>query len=109
VTKVLEYVQFNASSLITNFRRKVAHAKDLNRQEANSFIADYIEGLEGYTYLESPLERDSDDEPAREPGPASEETSASGTGNGEAARSGNGGALPPPARASHALGRRDRR
>jgi arginine decarboxylase len=27
-------------------------AKDLSRQEANSFIADYVAGLEGYTYLE---------------------------------------------------------
>jgi arginine decarboxylase len=30
----------------------VANAKDLTRQEANSFIADFVAGLEGYTYLE---------------------------------------------------------
>ena len=52
VTEVLNYVQFNASDLLATFRRKVGNAKDLTRQEANSFIADYVEGLEGYTYLE---------------------------------------------------------
>jgi arginine decarboxylase len=52
VTEVLNYVQFNASDLLATFRRKVANAKDLTRQEANSFIADYVTGLEGYTYLE---------------------------------------------------------
>jgi arginine decarboxylase len=62
VTEVLEYVQFHAAELITNFRRKVARATDLTRQEANRFIADYMEGLDGYTYLESPLEHELDDE-----------------------------------------------
>jgi len=52
VTEVLNYVQFNASDLLATFRRKVANAKDLTRHEANSFIADYVAGLEGYTYLE---------------------------------------------------------
>ena len=52
VTEVLNYVQFSASDLLATFRRKVGNAKDLTRQEANSFIADYVEGLEGYTYLE---------------------------------------------------------
>jgi arginine decarboxylase len=37
---------------VTNFRRKVTNAKDLTRAEANAFIADYIAGLAGYTYLE---------------------------------------------------------
>ena len=40
-----------AEGLIT-FRRKVGNAKDLTRQEANSFIADFVAWLEGYTYLE---------------------------------------------------------
>jgi arginine decarboxylase len=52
VTEVLNYVQFHASDLLTTFRRKVGAAKDLTRQEANTFIADYVAGLEGYTYLE---------------------------------------------------------
>jgi arginine decarboxylase len=26
--------------------------KQISRQEANAFIADYVAGLEGYTYLE---------------------------------------------------------
>jgi len=52
VTEVLNYVQFHASDLLAAFRRKVSNAKDLSRQDANSFIADYVAGLEGYTYLE---------------------------------------------------------
>src|SRR5690606_28356115 len=52
VTEVLNYVQFHASDLLTTFRRKVSAATDLTRQEANGFIADYVAGLEGYTYLE---------------------------------------------------------
>ncbi len=52
VTEVLNYVQFHASDLLATFRRKVSAAKDLTRQEANGFIADFVAGLEGYTYLE---------------------------------------------------------
>jgi arginine decarboxylase len=52
VTEVLNYVQFHASDLLATFRRKVSNAKDLSRTEANSFIADFVAGLEGYTYLE---------------------------------------------------------
>ncbi len=52
VTEVLNYVQFHASDLLATFRRKVGNAKGLTRQEANSFIADFVAGLEGYTYLE---------------------------------------------------------
>ncbi len=52
VTEVLAYVQFHASDLLTTFRRKVSAARGLTRQEANAFIADYVAGLEGYTYLE---------------------------------------------------------
>jgi len=52
VTEVLNYVQFNSGDLLTTFRRKVAAAQDLTRQEANTFIAEYVAGLEGYTYLE---------------------------------------------------------
>ncbi|MDQ3697010.1 MAG: biosynthetic arginine decarboxylase [Gemmatimonadota bacterium] len=52
VTEVLAYVQFRAADLLATFRRKVASAKHISRQEANAFIADYVAGLEGYTYLE---------------------------------------------------------
>ncbi len=52
VTEVLNYVQFHASDLLATFRRKVTNAKGLTRGEANSFIAGYVAGLEGYTYLE---------------------------------------------------------
>jgi arginine decarboxylase len=55
VTEVLNYVQFHASDLLTTFRRKVSYAQGLSRQEANTFIADYVAGLEGYTYLEEEL------------------------------------------------------
>jgi len=52
VTEVLNYVQFKGTDLIANFRRKVAASVGLSRQDANAFIADYLAGLEGYTYLE---------------------------------------------------------
>lgn len=57
VTEVLAYVQFRASDLLATFRRKVANATSLARPEANTFIADYIAGLEGYTYLEGEAAR----------------------------------------------------
>jgi arginine decarboxylase len=53
ITEVLNYVQFNTQDLISTFRRKISNASDrLTRAEANAFIADYIAGLAGYTYLE---------------------------------------------------------
>ena len=52
VTEVLNYVQFDTQSLVSNFRRKVHNAQGLSRTDANAFIADYIAGLAGYTYLE---------------------------------------------------------
>ena len=52
VTEVLNYVQFSSQDLVTTFRRKVQNARSLSRTEANAFIADYIAGLAGYTYLE---------------------------------------------------------
>ena len=57
VTEVLNYVQFGASQLLATFRRKVSAAKGLSREEANAFIADYVAGLEGYTYLEGEAAR----------------------------------------------------
>ncbi len=67
VTEVLEYVQFHPSDLVATFRRKVARAAGLSREEANTFIADFMEGLDGYTYLESPIELEEEDESAIEP------------------------------------------
>jgi arginine decarboxylase len=55
ITEVLNYVQFNVQDLVTTFRRKVANARGLTREEANAFIADYISGLDGYTYLEGEI------------------------------------------------------
>ena len=57
VTEVLNYVQFNASNLLTTFRKKVGNARDLTRQECNTYIAEYVAGLEGYTYLEGEAAR----------------------------------------------------
>jgi arginine decarboxylase len=54
---VLAYVQFRAADLLTTFRRKVSNAKNITRDEANAFIADYLAGLEGYTYLEGDAAR----------------------------------------------------
>jgi len=57
VAEVLNYVQFEASNLLATFRRKVSAAKALSRQESNTFIAEYVAGLEGYTYLEAEATR----------------------------------------------------
>ncbi|MFP5353688.1 MAG: biosynthetic arginine decarboxylase [Gemmatimonadota bacterium] len=57
VTEVLNYVQFSASNLLATFRRKVGQASGITRQEANTFIAEYVAGLEGYTYLEGEAAR----------------------------------------------------
>jgi arginine decarboxylase len=56
ITEVLNYVQFDAQSLIGTFRKKVQKAPGISRQEANAFIADFIAGLAGYTYLEGEAE-----------------------------------------------------
>ena len=58
--QVLNYVQFQGSDLLATFRRKVAKTKDLSRHDANSFIADYVAGLEGYTYLEGDIPREAE-------------------------------------------------
>jgi arginine decarboxylase len=57
VTDVLSYVEYNPSALLTTFRRKVTAAEMISRQEANTFIAEYVAGLEGYTYLEGEAAR----------------------------------------------------
>ena len=57
VTEVLNYVQYTPTELLTTFRRKVGACPDIARQEANMFIAEYVAGLEGYTYLEGEAAR----------------------------------------------------
>ena len=57
VTEVLNYVQFRAQDLLSVFRRKVNACRSIERHEANAFIADYVAGLEGYTYLEGEAAR----------------------------------------------------
>jgi arginine decarboxylase len=57
VTEVLNYVQYGAADLLSTFRRKVSACQDLSRQDANMFIAEYVAGLEGYTYLEGEAAR----------------------------------------------------
>jgi arginine decarboxylase len=57
VTEVLNYVQFRAGDLLATFRRKVNAATSLTRPESNTFIAEYVAGLEGYTYLEGEAAR----------------------------------------------------
>jgi arginine decarboxylase len=57
VTEVLNYVQFRAQDLLSTFRRKVNACRSIERHEANAFIADYVAGLEGYTYLEGEAAR----------------------------------------------------
>jgi arginine decarboxylase len=49
-------VQFRAPDLLATFRRKVANA-NVSRSDANMFIAEYVAGLEGYTYLEGEAAR----------------------------------------------------
>jgi len=54
MTEVLRYVAFDPADLVATFRRKVKNA-DLEKHDANAFIADYIAGLAGYTYLTARL------------------------------------------------------
>ena len=57
VTEVLNYVQYTPSELLSTFRRKVSACAEISRQESNMFIAEYVAGLEGYTYLEGEAAR----------------------------------------------------
>ncbi|MCU0647780.1 MAG: hypothetical protein MUF00_07275, partial [Gemmatimonadaceae bacterium] len=57
VTEVLNYVQYGADKLLATFRRKVMNATTVSRAEGNQFIAEFVAGLEGYTYLEGEAAR----------------------------------------------------
>jgi arginine decarboxylase len=55
VREVLEYVQFNAESLLQQFRRDVETAlreRKIGFEESGRLLRFYEEGLQGYTYLE---------------------------------------------------------
>jgi arginine decarboxylase len=55
VREVLDYVQFNADSLLASFRRDVETAVREGRigyEESGRLLRFYEEGLQGYTYLE---------------------------------------------------------
>ncbi len=57
VSDVLRYVQYDPQELIATFRRKIQKADHLTRSEANTFVAGYVDGLAGYTYLEGPIRK----------------------------------------------------
>ncbi len=60
VREVLDYVQFNAESLLASFRRDVEVAVREGRigyEESGRLLRFYEEGLQGYTYLEDGRER----------------------------------------------------
>jgi len=60
VREVLDYVQFNAESLLSQFRRDVETALRAGRigyEESGRLLRFYEEGLHGYTYLEDGRER----------------------------------------------------
>ena len=55
VREVLEYVSYNAASLVERFRADVEAAmreRKIDYQEAGRLVRSYEEGLRGYTYLE---------------------------------------------------------
>ena len=60
VREVLDYVQFNARSLLEQFRRDVERAVregKIGYEESGRLLRFYEDGLHGYTYLEDVHER----------------------------------------------------
>jgi arginine decarboxylase len=60
VKEVLDYVEFDAASLVRKLRNDVEHAvRDgkISYEESGRMLEFYEEGLQGYTYLEEPRER----------------------------------------------------
>ena len=60
VREVLDYVEFNADTLMRDLRSSVEIAVRENRigyEEAGRFLRFYEDGLQGYTYLEEPHEK----------------------------------------------------
>jgi arginine decarboxylase len=59
VREVLDYVQFNAKSLMEEYRRDVEAAlreRRIGYEESGRLLRLYEEGLNGYTYLEDAAE-----------------------------------------------------
>jgi len=59
VREVLDYVQFNAKSLVEQYRRDVEGALREGRigyEDSGRLLRLYVDGLNGYTYLEDETE-----------------------------------------------------
>ena len=52
VGSVLRYVHFDAEDLLGAYREKIAEVKDLDSETRKSYLKEFQEGLDGYTYLE---------------------------------------------------------
>jgi len=60
VREVLDYVEFDAETLVRKLRSDVELAVRegrVNYEEAGRLLKFYEDGLQGYTYLENPNER----------------------------------------------------
>ena len=60
VKEVLDYVEFDANTLVRKLRHDVELAVregKIGYEEAGRLLEFYEEGLQGYTYLEEPRER----------------------------------------------------
>ena len=60
VKEVLDYVEFDAASLVRKLRNDVEHAVragKISYEESGRLLEFYEEGLQGYTYLEEPREK----------------------------------------------------
>jgi len=59
VSEVLDYVEFDAQTLVRKLRNDVELAVrqgKINYEESGRLLEFYEEGLQGYTYLEDPKE-----------------------------------------------------
>jgi arginine decarboxylase len=59
VREVLDYVEFDAATLVRKLRNDVEHAVregKIGYEESGRLLEFYEEGLNGYTYLEDPKE-----------------------------------------------------
>jgi arginine decarboxylase len=60
VREVLDYVEFDAATLVRKLRQDVEHAVrqgKISYEESGRLLEFYEDGLQGYTYLEDPKER----------------------------------------------------
>jgi arginine decarboxylase len=60
VTEVLDYVEFDAATLVRKLRNDVELAVrqgKISYEESGRLLEFYEEGLQGYTYLEDPKDR----------------------------------------------------